>query len=89
MRFLGKHRSAITLGPANQLAVTSWLFEIDAVLSRPAPIHIPQTLTTPIQSVDVLIIGAELAGLSAAHDVTSKGYTCVVFEARERVGGKT
>lgn len=89
MRFVGKHRPAVTLVPVNQLAEPSWLFEIDAVLSRPAPIDIPQTLTTPTQSVDVVIIGAGLAGLSAAHDVTAKGYTCVVLEARDRVGGKT
>ena len=88
-RFLGKHRPAITLVPVNQLAVPSWLFEIDAVLSRPEPTHIPRTLTIPRQSVDVVIIGAGLAGLSAAHDVTGKGYTCVVLEARDRVGGKT
>lgn len=89
MRFLGKHRPAITLVPVNQLAVPSWLFEVDAVLSRSAPAQIPRTLTTPKQSVDVVIIGAGLAGLTAAHDVTSKGYTCVVLEARDRVGGKT
>ena len=89
MRFLGKHRPAITLVPVAQLAVPSWLFEVDAVLSRPAPVHIPKTLTAPRQSVDVVIIGAGLAGLTAAHDVTSRGYTCVVLEARDRVGGKT
>jgi len=89
MRFLGKHRPAITLVPVNQLAVPSWLFEIDAVLSSSAPTHIPRTLTTPSQSVDVVIIGAGLAGLTAAHDVTNRGYTCVVLEARDRVGGKT
>jgi monoamine oxidase len=89
MRFLGNHRPAITLVPVNQLALPSWLFEIDAVLSTPAPIHIPRTITTPRQSVDVVIIGAGLAGLSAAHDVKGKGYTCVVLEARDRVGGKT
>ena len=89
MRLLGKHRPAVTLVPVNQLAEPSWLFEIDAVLSRPAPIDIRQTLANPRQSVDVVIIGAGLAGLSAAHDVTSKGYTCVVLEARDRVGGKT
>jgi monoamine oxidase len=88
-RFLGQHRPAITLVPVNQLAVPSWLSEIDAVLSAPAPIHIPRTITTPTQSVDVVIVGAGLAGLSAAHDVTGKGYTCVVLEARDRVGGKT
>lgn len=89
MRFLGKHRPAITLVPVSQLAVSSWLFEIDAVLSRPEVSHIPPTLTAPRTSVDIVIIGAGLAGLTAAHDATSRGYSCVVLEARDRVGGKT
>jgi monoamine oxidase len=89
MRFLGNHRPAITLVPVNQLAVPSWLFEIDAVLSKPALSSIPATIGTPKRSVDVVIIGAGLAGLTAAHEVISKGYTCVILEARNRVGGKT
>lgn len=89
MRFLGKHRPAITLVPVNQLAVPSWLFEVDAVLSRPSLSRIPPTLATPRKSVDVAIIGAGLAGLTAAHELISKGYSCVILEARDRVGGKT
>jgi monoamine oxidase len=89
MRFLGNHRPAITLVPVNQLAVPSWLFEIDAVLSKPALSHVSPALGTPKRSVDVIIIGAGLAGLTAAHEVMSKGYTCVILEARDRVGGKT
>jgi monoamine oxidase len=88
-RFLGKHRPAITLVPVNQLAVPSWLFEVDAVLAKPSQLQIAPSMTTPSQSVDVVIIGAGLAGLTAAHDVIGKGYTCVVLEARDRVGGKT
>jgi monoamine oxidase len=89
MRFLGKHRPAVTLVPVNQLAVPSWLFEVDAVLNKPPQLQIAPSLATPSKSVDVVIIGAGLAGLTAAHDVISKGYTCVVLEARDRVGGKT
>ncbi len=36
----------------------------------------------------VLIIGAGLAGLSAAHYLLSKGYSCEIFEARNRIGGR-
>jgi monoamine oxidase len=41
------------------------------------------------ESVDVVVIGAGLAGLTAAREVTKAGNTCVVLEARARVGGRT
>jgi len=87
MRFLGKHRPAVTLVPVTQLAAPSWLFEVDAVLNKLPQLHIAPA--TPSESADVVIIGAGLAGLTAAHDVVSKGYSCIVLEARDRVGGKT
>jgi monoamine oxidase len=40
-------------------------------------------------SVDVVVVGAGLAGLCAARDLVRSGATCVVLEARDRVGGRT
>ncbi|EEP77281.1 predicted protein [Uncinocarpus reesii 1704] len=39
--------------------------------------------------VDVIVVGAGLAGLQAAHDIQNAGFSCLVLEARDRVGGKS
>ena len=36
----------------------------------------------------VVILGAGIAGLSAAYELGKAGYDCVVLEARDRVGGR-
>src|SRR4051812_20124970 len=39
-------------------------------------------------STKVVILGAGIAGLSAAYELGKAGYDCTVLEARDRVGGR-
>ncbi|TRX91503.1 hypothetical protein FHL15_007508 [Xylaria flabelliformis] len=88
-RFLGKHRPAITLIPVSKLLVPSWKFEVDAVIALPEKPIVTALLPKSNEVIDVVIVGAGLAGLSAAHDLLKSNLSCVVLEARDRVGGKT
>jgi len=49
--------------------------------------HLPRNLRGMSQT-DVVIVGAGLAGLTAARTLTRQGRSVVVLEARDRVGGR-
>lgn len=46
------------------------------------------TLQSGPVDVDVVVVGAGLAGLTAAHELTRAGRTMLCIEARDRVGGR-
>ncbi|MGO8916626.1 MAG: FAD-dependent oxidoreductase [Stellaceae bacterium] len=73
---LGGYRSVyLTLQAMGLLSTTA--------LAEPLAIQ-----TGKAHGTKVVILGAGVAGLSAAYELGKAGYACVVLEARDRVGGR-
>jgi monoamine oxidase len=94
MDFLKGHRPPSTLVPVPALARSELLFEIEAVAAIPFSRSGQQSINqVPSQQPhkvdsDVIVIGGGLSGLQAAYNVQKAGLSCIVLEARDRVGGK-
>jgi len=41
-----------------------------------------------VERVEVVVVGAGLAGLSCAYELATRGYQVVVLETRDVVGGR-
>lgn len=56
---------------------------------RPAPLQpIPTSNPDNKPSKKIVILGAGLAGLTAAFELTNLGYQCTILEARSKAGGR-
>lgn len=50
--------------------------------------HLTRTIMAASKQVDTIIVGAGWSGAVAAKELTAKGRSVLVLEARDRVGGR-
>lgn len=90
------HRPTTTLLPVTELAIPNAKLEIEAIAAvggHASPyLGMPTSAVhhgIPPVNVDVVVIGGGFSGLQAALDVQKAGFSCVVLEAKHRIGGRS
>lgn len=76
------------IGTAAAGAAAAALPSVARADARAEPSSSATSSTFP-KKADVIVVGAGLAGLSAARAIAAAGRSVIVLEARERVGGRT
>ena len=75
--------------PSHVARALALAFLLAAARASDAEVEEPVELAAGDTTVDVVVIGAGVSGLVAARDLVREGYSVVVIEARDRLGGRS
>ena len=82
-----KRRDFIALVAASAGSTYAAMIALD-LLPQPARATGKFQLSGDSKGKKIVILGAGLAGMSAAYELGKVGYDCTILEARDRVGGR-
>lgn len=82
-----KRRDFIALVAASAGSTYAAMIALD-LLAQPARATGKFQLSGESKGKNIVILGAGLAGMSAAYELGKVGYNCTILEARDRVGGR-
>ncbi|HEY9662710.1 MAG TPA: FAD-dependent oxidoreductase, partial [Allocoleopsis sp.] len=75
------------VGRAGGVAAVLTTMKAMGLMSSQATASTRPTLTAGV-GTSVVILGAGIAGMTAAYELTKTGYNCTILEARQRAGGR-
>ncbi|PZO45163.1 MAG: monoamine oxidase [Pseudanabaena frigida] len=67
---------------------TAWLCGCDGVFSKQSNLQANQSPNSSEDSQQIIVVGAGISGIAAAKKLQIQGYSVIVLEGRDRIGGR-
>lgn len=82
------YRSMVAMGMLATSSAKAEPFALDGSVDPEDALDERGRMREPQQGLRVVIVGAGIAGMTAAYELSRAGYRCMIFEGRDQVGGR-